>query len=147
MRNKTFFIFVSVFAVIGVVVFFVAFGVTGNLVSSADDFFAALESGEYEDAYECLSAEFHGNTSVAELRDFAQESALAEYSGAVWWERSVSGDEGLLDGEVETKDGHYIPVTLTFYKEDDTWKIYQIDWSEYESDEEARDADIVETDG
>lgn len=136
MKKKPFLIVVSVFGAFGIVLFAAVFGVTGNLVTAADEFFAALEGGDYEAAYGCLSLEFHGNTTVAELQAFAQESALADYANASWRQRSISGDEGFLDGEVETRDGRRIPVTLALLKENDHWKIYQIDWYGPESTEE-----------
>ncbi|MFH1501438.1 MAG: hypothetical protein ABIG03_00180 [Candidatus Eisenbacteria bacterium] len=134
MRRKPFYITFAVSGVLGLVLFAVGFGLTAGLVSVADDFFGALSHGDYDSAYAYLSSEFHGNTSIAELRTFAQESALAEYSAATWWQRTVDGDCGYLDGEVETRNGTYVPVTLTLLKEDDVWRIYQIDWGEEESD-------------
>ena len=128
MRLKSFIITASIVGVLGVVIAVFAFGMTQCLVTAADGFFGLLARGDYEGAYACLSSEFHGNTSVDELRAFAQESALAGYSGATWRERSISGDEGFLDGEVETRDGHSIPVSVFLLKEQDSWKIYQVDW-------------------
>jgi len=128
MRSKPLAILIGVGIAAGVAVFFGALGITSGLVHVGDDFFAALERGDFEGAYEYLSAEFHGNTTVAELRSFAQESALANYDEAIWWQRTVSGDVGYLDGEVETKTGDCVPVSITFQKENGEWKIYQIDW-------------------
>jgi len=128
MRMKPFIIMMTGFAAMGVIVFLVAFGMTSGPVTVADDFFADLRDGDFAAAYEHLSEEFHGNTAVAELQAFAQESALARYADATWWHRSVSGDEGTLDGEVETRDGEYVPVTMYFLRENGAWKIYQIDW-------------------
>ena len=136
MRKKPFLIVVSAFGAFGIILLAAVLGVTGNLVTVADEFFAALEGGDYEAAYGCLSLEFHGNTTVAELQAFAQESALADYASASWRQRSISGDEGFLDGEVETRDGRRIPVTLALLKENDDWKIYQIDWYGPEPTEE-----------
>lgn len=136
MSKKVFSISLAVFGAIGVVVILVVFGVTSSLVTVAHEFFVDLREGDFAAAYACLSNEFYGNTSVGELRAFAQESALAEYSDATWWHRSISGDEGALDGEVETMDGECIPVTMYFLRENGDWKIYQIDW---ESDEPLAD--------
>jgi hypothetical protein len=144
MGTKRFCVMISVFCAIGVVVFLVAFGVTSSLVTVADAFFVDLSEGDFASAYRHLSVEFHGNTSVDELRTFAQESALARYSEATWWERVVSGDVGSLDGEVTTLDGEYVPVTMYFLKENGVWKIYQIDW---ESDTPVADDAIPEESG
>lgn len=132
MNVKRFVIWSAAFAAFGLAVLLVTFAATGGLVDSAESFLGYLESGDYEAAYACLSAEFHGNTTVAELMEFAQESALAGYSDARWGNRSIYGGEGYIDGEVETKDGRLIPVEMTFLKEGDDWKIYQIDWFEAE---------------
>ncbi len=120
------------FCVVTVVTIVLALGLTSGIVTVADEFFVALRQGDYEEAYGCLSAEFHGNTSIADLRAFAQESALAGYSDATWWNRQISGDEGALDGEIETADGECISTTIYFLKENDVWKIYQIDWDDYD---------------
>lgn len=132
---KRFYISLAIFAILGIVVFAVVFGVTNSLVVVADGFFAELSRGDYEAAYGYLSAEFHDNTSVAELQAFAQDSALAGYADAVWLDRSIYGDDGYLDGEVETADGEYIPVEIFLLRENGSWKIYQIDW--YSEDREA----------
>lgn len=116
------------FCVLTIAAVVLAFGLTSGIVDVADDFFAALRQGDYDGAYGHLSQEFHGNTSIADLKAFAQESALAGYSEATWWSRQISGDEGALDGEIEITNGQRIPTTIYFLKENDGWKIYQIDW-------------------
>jgi hypothetical protein len=127
-KKKPFLITVAVVGTIGIAVFIAALGMTSKLVTVTDEFFCELSKGDYDAAYAHLSREFHGNTSVTELQAFAQESALADYSEATWWQRTIEGDEGLLDGEIETEDGEFIAFTVWFLKEDDSWKIYQIDW-------------------
>jgi hypothetical protein len=122
------------FCVVMVVTILLGIGLTSGIVNVADEFFAALRQGDYEEAYGYLSEEFHGNTSIADLKAFAQESALAGYSEATWWNRQISGDEGALDGEIETAAGECIPTTIYFLKENDAWKIYQIDWDSFEQE-------------
>jgi hypothetical protein len=141
MGKKLFYITLAVFSVVGIVVWVTAFGVTSGLVKVSESFFSALAEGEYETAYQHLSAEFHDNMSAAELRAFAQESALAGYADVAWGSRSIYGDEGYLEGEVETSTGEYIPVGLTLLKENDSWKIYQIDWESDEPVEETATPD------
>ena len=127
------------FCVVTAVTIVVALGLTSGIVAVADEFFVALRQGDYEGAYGYLSEEFHGNTSIADVRAFAQDSALAGYSDATWWNRQISGDEGALDGEIETANGECISTTIYFLKENDAWKIYQIDWDDYD--------DVSETPG
>jgi hypothetical protein len=127
-RLKPFIIIACICGAIGFAAFVAAFGITNGLVTVSDDFFTEIAEGDYQTAYGYLSCEFHDNTTVDELQTFAQESALAEYAEATWWQRTVSGDEGLLDGQVETTDGQELPITIWFLKEDGAWKIYQIDW-------------------
>jgi hypothetical protein len=128
MWRKPFLTVTAICAALGLGAFVVAFFVTGDLTAVADEFLSTMARGDFEAAYALLSQEFHGNTSVAELRAFAQESALADYEEATWWHRSVSGDEGALDGEVETRSGEIIPVSIYLLREGGDWKIYQIDW-------------------
>ncbi len=141
MRKKTFLITVAIFGAIGVVAVIAALGMTSKLVTVTDEFFCDMAQGDYDAACSHLSREFHGNTSVTELQTFAQESALAGYSNATWWRRTIEGDEGLLDGEIEVEGGEYIPVTIWLLKEGDGWKIHQIDWGTDESCSEEPDTD------
>ena len=78
MSKKLFVLILLVFGAFGIVLLSVVFGMTGGIVNTADAFFSAMEEGDYDTAYSSLSEEFHGNTSIDELRAFAQESALAE---------------------------------------------------------------------
>lgn len=128
MNKRTFSVWLTVSGAIAAVLIVVVLGVTSVLVTVADEFLTDLREGDFAAAYGHLSTEFHGNTSVAELRDFAQESALADYADAVWWHRAIEGDQGALDGRVETVYGELVPVTMYFQREDGVWRICQIDW-------------------
>jgi len=128
MRTRRLLIGSAIVSALGLGAFFVAFWVTADLTVVADEFFATMASGDFDGAYGYLTEEFHGNTSVAELRAFAQESALANYEDATWWHRSISGDDGTLDGQIETETGEVVPVTMYLLREGGEWRIHQIDW-------------------
>jgi len=56
---------------------------------------------------------------------------LLDYSQSHWSNRQVSiGGTGHLEGDVSTKSGGKIPLTLTFVKENGGWKIYSIQKSQ-----------------
>ncbi|MFW9835613.1 MAG: hypothetical protein ACFFEK_16540 [Candidatus Thorarchaeota archaeon] len=138
MWRRPFLVVTAVACALGLGAFVVALFVTSDLTEVAQGFFSSMASGDFDGAYDYLSQEFHGNTSVAELKSFAQESALAEYREAEWWHRSVSGDAGMLDGQIETRAGDTIPVTMYLLREDGEWRIYQIDWgADADTQEEA----------
>ena len=128
MNKRTFSVWLAASGAIAAVLIVIVLGVTSALVTVADEFLTDLREGDFPAAYDHLSREFCGNASVADLRDFAQESALADYAEAVWWHRSIEGDQGALDGRVETMGGELVPVTMYFRRENGAWRICQIDW-------------------
>jgi hypothetical protein len=105
---------------------FIACGVQSGLVEVADKFFAAVKQGDYETAYQYVSSDFKKATSIEQLKTFLESSSLANYESASWPSWSVTTEQGELEGTIRTADGESIPVTLTFIKTDDGWKIHYI---------------------
>ena len=84
-------------------------------------------AGDMQRARSYLAVDFRATTSEDELRQFLGRSALLDYSQSHWSNRQVSiGGTGHLEGDVSTKSGGKIPLTLTFVKENGGWKIYSI---------------------
>jgi hypothetical protein len=104
----------------------VIFYATSGVVETADSFFKAVADGNFNTARSHLSEEFKASTSKEEFQAFLEESALTEFAEAFWHNRSVSIGSGTLEGEVTTKSGGTIPLTMAFVKEDSGWKIYSI---------------------
>jgi hypothetical protein len=116
-------VLVALLAIILASVFYLTAGVT----DTADGFFSAIEEKDIEGAYNRFaSEEFRASTSLEEFRAFLEQSALANYSGATWTSRSVSGQEGELQGSVKTRDGGTVPITITLVKEAGEWRILSI---------------------
>src|SRR5260370_22168189 len=103
------------------------------MVDVSDTFFKDVAAGDMQRARSYLAADFRATTSEDELRSFLGRSALLDYSQSHWSNRQVSiGGTGHLEGDVSTKSGGKIPLTLTFVKENGGWKIYSIQKSQAE---------------
>jgi len=101
------------------------------MVDVSDTFFKDVAAGDMQRARSYLAADFRATTSEDELRSFLGRSALLDYSQSHWSNRQVSiGGPGHLEGDVSTKSGGKIPLTLTFVKENGGWKIYSIQKSQ-----------------
>jgi hypothetical protein len=116
---------------LGVVVLFlgviaVVFYLTADLADTADRFFAAVKTSDFETARSFLSEDFKASTNEEGLKDFLSRSALVRFSEASWSNRQISGDRGELEGSVTTDTGGSVPVRLVFVKENGEWKIYSL---------------------
>ena len=104
---------------------------SSGMVDVSDTFFKDVAAGDMQRARSYLAADFRATTSEDELRSFLGRSALLDYSQSHWSNRQVSiGGTGHLEGDVSTKSGGKIPLTLTFVKENGGWKIYSIQKSQ-----------------
>jgi hypothetical protein len=112
---------VAIALAIGTVFYF-----TAGMVSTADDFFAAVKAQDLSRARTYLSEDFKASTDEAALQAFLSRNALLEFKDASWSNRSISGRRGNLDGEVTTESGGVVPLELAFVKEGDAWKIFSI---------------------
>jgi len=113
-------------AFIVVVVVLVMYATSG-MSDVANEFFIYVKSKHYDDAYNMLSDDFKKSTSKEKFEEFLKRTALINYKEASWNERGFEGNTGTLKGDIITKNGQKIPITLTFTKnENDEWKIYSI---------------------
>jgi len=112
--------------VVGVITALIVLRATSGLTDTAEAFFAAVGDGDMAAAERHLSADFRAGTTLDELRDFLDQTALTDYAGAGWSSRTISGGTGELEGTIRTAGGGAVPVTLAFVKEDDGWKIQNI---------------------
>lgn len=99
---------------------------TAGMSDTADKFFTAVKSNDYDLAYTCLSDDFKSNTSKEELESYMKKNALSSYKEASWVSRSVNGKRGRLEGSIDTESGGAVPVSLSFVKGDGGWQIYAI---------------------
>jgi hypothetical protein len=113
-------------AALGIIVFASVFFATSGAVDTADSFFKAAAAGDIEDAKLYLAEGFKSSTSDEELVAFLEGAGLLDYRESNWGGRSVDTSSGKLTGKVITRSGASIPLTITFVREDDAWKIYYI---------------------
>ena len=106
---------------IGAVFFF-----TSGMVDIADEFFLAMKDEDVETAYSYLSDDFRAGVSKAELIEFMEKNGLANFDEANWQSRSINGGRGELVGSISTSTGGVVPITLSFVKGQDGWKIYAV---------------------
>lgn len=117
-----------IIGIVGVIVLGVAaiFYFTSSLVDTADAFFAAVKKQDIAAARGYLAEDFKANTDEAALRNFLAKTALLHFKESSWSNRQISNGRGELRGSVTTDSGGVVPITLTFVKENDAWKIYSI---------------------
>jgi hypothetical protein len=118
-------IVVGLFAVGGIAIAAVLYFTTG-LTRVADDFFDAVRAGDMPRAYEYLSADFRATVTRGQLHEWLSRNALVAVQEASWPTRTVSGGRGELVGSVTTADGGPVPLTMSFVKGENGWKIHAI---------------------
>lgn len=99
---------------------------TAGMSDTADKFFTAVKSDNYDEAYSLLSEDFKSNTSKSQLESYLSTNALTKFKEASWESRSVNGGRGELTGSITTETGGVVPISLGFVKGDNDWKIYSI---------------------
>lgn len=112
-------------AFIAVIVVAVLF-FTADLTKTADEFFAAVRGNDMARARTYLSEDFKTGTSDDALVEFLSANALTDVREASWGERSRDGIRGSLVGSVTTGNGGVVPISLSFVKGANGWKIYAI---------------------
>lgn len=121
--------FLKILAGIGAVVVIAIVAVmfmTAGMSGTADKFFAAVKSDNYDEAYSLLSDDFKANTSKNQLKQYLEKNTLNKFKEASWESRSVNGGRGELTGSVTTETGGVVPISLGFVKGESEWRIYSI---------------------
>jgi len=122
-------IFLKVLAGIGGVIVLAIVAVmymTGGMTEIADKFFTAAKSDNYDVAYSFLSEDFQSGTSKEQLKSYLTNNSLDKFEEASWNNRSINGGRGELSGSITTETGGVVPISLSFIKGKDDWKIYSI---------------------
>ena len=99
---------------------------TADMVGIADEFFLAVKNENVDTAYSYLSDDFKAGTSKVELVAFMEKNRLVNFDEANWQSRSINGGRGDLVGSISTTSGGVVPISLSFVKGQDGWKIYAI---------------------
>jgi len=113
---------VGVFVLAMVTIFFF----TADMVKSADAFFTAAKNRDMNKAYTYLSEDFQASTSRSDLESYFEKNLIYKFKEASWESRSINGGRGSLIGSITTESGGVVPITLSFVKGEDGWKIYSI---------------------
>ena len=102
------------------------FYLTGDMVSSVDEFFSKVKAREFQGAYDDLASGFKANTSLDQLKSFLRSTSLDKYQSASWSSRSFENTVGKLEGSITTESGAVVPLLIQMVKEGGKWKIYGI---------------------
>jgi len=117
-------IFVAI-AIIIMIPIGVAFFLTSDLSKSADRFFLAVKSGNYDEAYSLLSADFKKDTSKSALKVYLEKNALHQSKRTRWNSKSIHSNRAKVIGSLTTETEMSIPIEVTFLKGTE-WKINSI---------------------
>ncbi|SIO09020.1 hypothetical protein SAMN02745824_2910 [Parasphingorhabdus marina DSM 22363] len=107
--------------------FGLVFWITGGAADASDEFFAKVQNGEMDQAYELLTEDFQAGTSKEQLERFLSSSALDHVTETSWSSRSIENNVATLKGTVTTDTGGVIPLTVTLVNSDAGWKIQGIE--------------------
>ena len=115
------------FAALVAIVAAIIFQATSGLTKVADSFFEALKKGDTDQALKYFSEQALNQSSRENLDDFRAVNSLADLKNLSWSNRSISiPDSGKLTGTVNLKNGKNIPLTISFTKDGEDWRIYSI---------------------
>ncbi len=121
--------FLKILAGIGAIVVIALAAVmfmTAGMSDTADNFFTAVKTNNYDVAYTHLSEDFKNNTSKKELKIYLTKNSFSNFKETSWESRSINGGRGKLVGSITTNTGGVVPVSLGFIKGENDWKIYSI---------------------
>jgi hypothetical protein len=114
--------------IVGVFVLAIAavFYFTADMTAAADEFFMAAKNKDMDKAFSYLSEDFQSGTTKGDLQKYLEKNSLSKFKEANWESRSINGGRGDLTGSITTDSGGVVPLTLSFVKGDNGWKIYSI---------------------
>ena len=99
---------------------------TADMTGAADDFFTAVKNKNMDKAYTYLSEDFRSAITQEDLQQYLEKNSLSKFSEASWDSRSINGGRGKLTGSITTDSGGVVPITLSFVKAENGWKIYSL---------------------
>ena len=126
-KKRTILIVIAAAVILFMGIFALVFSLTGGLVDSYDQLISKVQSDDISGAYELLSEEYKNNNSVEQFESDVAALGLGKTVKASWNNREISNNRGVLSGTLTMESGGIIPMTITFVKENDQWKIYSLD--------------------
>ena len=120
-------IVVGLAAVIGVAIW-VALWATSGLLEPIDRQLAALKVGKMEAAYEETSQAFRESTPLDRFTGFVDANPiLKDAAEHTFSSRSIENSVGKVSGTLTSSTGGVIPIEYQLVKENEAWKILNID--------------------
>jgi TM2 domain-containing membrane protein YozV len=121
----------SIFAAILVYIFLLITLVmyaTSGMTDTVFDQLNAIKSGDMNKAYYSYTSKaFQKETSLQDFKQFINHyESLKNNKDARFKERNMMDGQGVLKGTLESDDGVIIPIEYYLIKEDNVWKIIQI---------------------
>lgn len=101
---------------------------TSGMTDTVYDQLAAIKSGDVNKAYYSYTSKaFQKDTSLQDFKQFVNHyEALKNNKEASFKERNMTDGQGVLRGTLESDDGVVTPIEYYLIKENNTWKIIQI---------------------
>jgi hypothetical protein len=116
-------------------IYFIIFGtvfmVTGKamreVMTVGKSELSALRAGNVEEAYSYTSSAFQKGVSLDTFKSFvASYPALHDNVDSTFSDVEYKDGDGLIKGALNMKDGSAVPVTMDLVKENDQWKVNEI---------------------
>lgn len=98
----------------------------GDPVRAADAFFALLEKGKIEDAYESAAFGFQASQNLTNFRATVVDLGIANVRSITWTRKSADEKEARLNGEIVTSPGRTVLVSVTMVKEARAWRLHAL---------------------
>lgn len=102
-----------------------AFFMTSDVSDTADKFFDAVRSNNYDKAYSLLSIDFKKDVNKSQLKLYLEANALNKVKDTSWNNKSINANRAKVIGTATTDTGISIPISITFEK-GTNWKINSI---------------------
>lgn len=107
------------------------FIITQPIVDTSNEFFADLESEDYDAAYEQLTEQLQEEVGSPEQL----EALIADYDGHPdRWDfinREVDDETGGLEGSITTQSGTEYPISVDLEMWDDEWRISRVQYGDF----------------
>lgn len=115
---------VLIAAVLAVVIYFAVRAMTAGPEQVARDFCAAAAEGDYARAHDAFSAPLKQSQPLEAFAAAVRANpSLFEIVDTSFTERSIDLAGATLAGTATLKAGTTVPISFTFAKENDTWRL------------------------
>jgi hypothetical protein len=104
----------------------VLFSLTQPVAAAGDKFVGLLGEGKTHEAYQAAAAAWKARADEEAFTAELRRLGLTDAASAAWSSRSINNNVGVLEGEVRTKQGGVIPVTLELVQEGGEWRVQDV---------------------